>query len=269
MSASPGMTRMRPKTISDESSRTGTASSRRRITYFCMAVPCPLLSGPRLFVHPGPRQGRRTVAVAAAQRAGGRVAHVRLEDQEAVVVRHPQPERLIELALDDLLGQIALLGLVGRLPDLRRQLIDDWVVDAEEVLRRLRMHVLIGPLVEADRVPGLEAPGHPVPLAVDVAAVVGRVVELLDLDVDVQVLLEVRLHELHLRAHLREVLVVENRRLEALAVSGLGHELLGLVGTVLPPGTELLQGRRLVLVVDVRQAPAWNPVALEDRVDLL
>src|SRR2546422_5102330 len=83
-------------------------------------------------------------------------------------------------------------------------------------------------------------PIYPVPLAVDVAAVVGRVVELLDLDVDVQVLLEVSLHELHLRGHLREILVVEDRRLEALAVSGLGHELLGLVRTVLPPGTELL-----------------------------
>src|SRR6185436_21149354 len=49
----------------------------------------------------------------------------------------------------------------------------------------------------------------------------------------------------------------------------LGHELLGLVRAVLPPGTEFLQGRRLVLVVDIRYAPARNPVALEDRVDLL
>ncbi len=131
------------------------------------------------------------------------------------------------------------------------------------------MHVLIGPLVETDRVSGLESPGHAVPLAVDVATVIGGVVELLDLDVDVQVLLEVLLHELHLRAHLRKVLIVEQRRLEALGLSRLGHELLGLVRAVLPPGTELLQGRRLVLVVDIRYAPARNPVALEDRVHLL
>src|SRR5882762_11429827 len=127
MSASPGMTRIRPKTISDESSRTGTASRRRRITYFCTAVSCPLLSGSPLLVHPGPRQGRRAVTVCPAQCAGGHVAHVGLEDQEAVVVRHPQPQRLIEFTIDDLLGQRTLFGLVRRLSELRRQLIDDGI----------------------------------------------------------------------------------------------------------------------------------------------
>ena len=37
ISASPGMTRMSEKTINDDSSRTGTASSRRRITYLYIA----------------------------------------------------------------------------------------------------------------------------------------------------------------------------------------------------------------------------------------
>src|SRR5262245_20685917 len=101
MSASPGMSRIRPKTISDESSRTGTASSRRRITYFCMdARPLYRVSGavnaPSL-VEPGPGQGRRSVAVAAAQRAGGGVLHVRLEDEKAVVVGHPHAQHLVEL----------------------------------------------------------------------------------------------------------------------------------------------------------------------------
>ena len=41
---------------------------------------------------------------------------------------------------------------------------------------------------------------------------------------DVQVLLQILLHELHLRAHLREVLVVEQRRLEAVRVTGLGEQ---------------------------------------------
>src|SRR5438128_463874 len=83
---------------------------------------------------------------------------------------------------------------------------EDRIVDPKEVLRRLRVQVLVGPLVDADGVTGLEPPRHAVPLVVDVAAVVGRVVELGDLDVDVEVPLEVLLDELHLRRHLREVL---------------------------------------------------------------
>src|SRR6267378_877947 len=115
-----------------------------------------------------------------------------------------------------------ILLAVGRLPELHGQLVDDRIIDAEEVFRRLRVHVHIGPLVEAHRVSGLEAPGHPVPLPLDVPPVVARVVELGDLDVDVEVLFELLLDKLHLRGHLREVLVVEQRRLEAVRVTGLG-----------------------------------------------
>src|SRR5207248_324870 len=83
----------------------------------------------------------------------------------------------------------------------------------------------------------------------------GRVVELGDLDVDVQVLLELLLHELYLRGHLRKVLVVEQRRLEAPRVPGLGQEPLRLLRSVLPPRAEVLHRRRLVLIVDVRHPP--------------
>ena len=117
--------------------------------------------------------------------------------------------------------------------------------------------------------PGLKAPGHPVPLALDVPSVIARVVELADLDVDVEVPLEVLLHELHLRGHLREVLVVEERRLEAVRVTGFGQELLGVGRTVLPPGTEVFQCRLRILVIDVRHATADDAVALVHGVQLL
>src|SRR5437879_6973809 len=131
------------------------------------------------------------------------------------------------------------------------------------------LDVDVGPRVEADGVARLESPGHALPLAVDVASVIARVVELRDLDVDVEVLFEFLLDQLHLRAQLREVLVVEQGRLEAVRVAGLGEELLRLGGTELPPGAEVLRRRRRVLVVDVRYAPAEDAVALEDRVHLL
>src|SRR2546426_4988280 len=274
ISASPGMTRIKPKTISDESSRTGTASRRRRITYFCMAAgalssPVPMPSRAPLLVHPGPRQGRRPVPIGAAKRGGRHVAHVRLEDQEAVVVGHPHAEHLVEFPVDDLLGDRPLLATIGAPAQLGRQLVDGGIVDAEEVLRRLRVHVLVRPLVQTDRVAGLEPPGHPVPLAVDVAPVVGRVVELGDLDVDVEVLLELLLHELHLRRHLREVLVVEQRRLEAVPVARFRQELLRVRRAVLPPGAELRHRRHFLLVVHVRNAPPRDTMPLEDRLHLL
>src|SRR5688572_19342463 len=107
VSASPGMTRIKPNTMSDESTRTGTARRSRRSTYLCMPEPPtrspPLLAS--LLVHPGPRQGRRAVPVGQAERRRGNVAHVRMEEEEAVVVRHPQPEHLVVLAVDHLLGQ--------------------------------------------------------------------------------------------------------------------------------------------------------------------
>src|SRR3989441_6705076 len=67
------------------------------------------------------------------------------------------------------------------------------------------MHVHVGPLVEADGVARLESPGHAVPLAVDVASVIARVVELRDLDVDVEVLLEVLLDQLRSEEHTSEL----------------------------------------------------------------
>src|SRR5204862_2405921 len=123
------MTRIKPNTINDESSRTGTASSRRRITYFCMDDrPLYRVTGPvsaPSLVDPGPRQGRRPVTVSTANRGGRDVAHVRLEHQEAVVVGHPHAQHLVELAVDDLLGDRPLLVAIGGPPQLRRQLVDD------------------------------------------------------------------------------------------------------------------------------------------------
>src|SRR2546425_6253766 len=170
--------------------------------------------------------------------------------------------------IDDLPGDRALLAAVGSLPQLGGQLVDERIVHAEEVLGGLRVHVLVRPLVETHRVARLEPPGHPVPFALDVTAVVRRVVELGDLDVDIEVSLQVLLHELHLRGHLREILVVEQRGLESVGVSGLRQELLGFRGAVPPPGAELGQRRHLVLVVDVGDAPAGDAVPLEERVDL-
>src|SRR5688572_5314689 len=157
------MTRISPNTISEESSRTGTARRSRRATYLYMrrvppAYPASLPRRARLLIEPGPGEGGRPVAVAAPQGAGGRVSHVRLEGQEAVVVGHPHPQHLVVLPIDDLLGDRALLGAIGRLPELGRQLVDHGILDAEEVLGRLRVHVVIRPLVQADRVTGLEAP---------------------------------------------------------------------------------------------------------------
>src|SRR2546422_10989465 len=62
------------------------------------------------------RDGRAPVTVGPTEGAGGHVAHVRLEDQEAVVVRHPHAQHLVVLPVHDLLGDRALLGAVGRAP---------------------------------------------------------------------------------------------------------------------------------------------------------
>src|SRR5215470_14752765 len=156
------MTRIRLNTISEDSTRTGTAMSSRRRTYLYM----------------------------------GRVrATAYLSSQLRTRVGEPYPS--------------VRRGAVGRPAELGRQLVDDRIVDPEEVLGRLRVHVLIGPLVHADGVARLEPPRHAVPLPLDVTAVVGRVVQLGDLDVDVEILLEVLLDQLDLGGHLREVLVIE------------------------------------------------------------
>ena len=125
------------------------------------------------------------------------------------------------------------------------------------------MHVHVGPLVQTDGVAGLEPPRHAVPLALDVATVIARIVQLGDPDVDVEVLLEILLHQLHLRRHLGEVLVVEQRRWKTVRVPGVGEELLGLGRLVLPPRAEVLRRRRRVLIIDVGHAPAEDAVALE------
>src|SRR5574342_734869 len=89
VSASPGMTRISPKTISEDSRSTGTASMNRRSVYLYIEPRAP----PRLLlIHPHAADGGRPVAVGASKGEGGPVAHVRLEDQEAVVVGHPHPQ---------------------------------------------------------------------------------------------------------------------------------------------------------------------------------
>src|SRR6266849_4321347 len=98
MSASPGMTRIRPNTIS------------RRSTYLYIGGggrpgPLQFLSPHRprphgasdLLIQPHPGDRRRPVGIGAPDGESGAIAHVRLEDEEAVVVRHPHPEHLVEL----------------------------------------------------------------------------------------------------------------------------------------------------------------------------
>src|SRR4029453_6149223 len=90
------MTRMSPKTISDDSRSTGTESSSRRMTYLCMTAPArptrrPPLESPSL-IEPHPGDGRRPIGIRAPDGQRGAVSHVRLEDEEAGVVRHPHAQ---------------------------------------------------------------------------------------------------------------------------------------------------------------------------------
>src|SRR5262245_27018699 len=98
----------------------------------------------RLLVDPEAREGRRPVAVVPADRERSDVAQMRLEREEAAVVRHPHPGHLVELAVDDLLGEGPLLSLVRRSAQLGDELINHRVVHPEVVLRGLGVHVLVG-----------------------------------------------------------------------------------------------------------------------------
>src|SRR5262249_34906603 len=136
--ASPGMTRMRPKTISEDRISTGTASSSRRSMYLYTqrsprALIGPGVGRPRLLVQPEACERRRPVTVVAPHGERADVAEVRLPDEEAIVVGHPHPQDLIELALRHLLGDRALLGAVWRLPELGDELVDHGVGEPEVV----------------------------------------------------------------------------------------------------------------------------------------
>ena len=87
----------------------------------------------------------------------------RLEEEKAVVVGHPHSRHLLELPVHDLLGDHALLGAIGSLPQLGGQLVQDRVVDTEEVLRRLGVQVLIRPLVQPHGVARLESERQNIP----------------------------------------------------------------------------------------------------------
>jgi len=76
------------------------------------------------------------------------------------------------LALHDLLGKGPLLGTIWRLAQARLPGIDDGVIEAEIILWRLRVHILIGAFVETHRVPSLP-PQAVRPFPVGIAAKVG------------------------------------------------------------------------------------------------
>src|SRR5215469_4027360 len=97
------------------------------------------------------------------------------------------------------------------------------------------MHELIRALIQPDCMTRLEPPGHAVPSAVNVTAIIRRVVQLGDLDLNVEVFLQVLLDELDLRGHLGEVLAVEEGRLEPVRVTRLDQQPLRVRWTVLPP----------------------------------
>ena len=102
----------------------------------------------------------------------------------------PYAQDLIVFPLNDFLRDDPLLGTIQALPQRGCQLIDDGVSDVEIVLRRLRGHVLIGTLVEAHGVPGLEPPSGAVPFALGIKAKVGRIIVLGGLQLDVEVPLQ-------------------------------------------------------------------------------
>ena len=159
--------------------------------------------------------------IRAPQGERGTIANPWLEVEEPAIVRHPHSQDLVELAIDELLGERALLGATRSLPQLGRKLVDDRVVDTGKVLGGLGVHELIRALVQPDRMTRLESPRNAVPFAIDVTAIVRGVVQLGDLDIDVVVLLQVLLDELDLRGHLGEILVVEEGRLEPVRVTSL------------------------------------------------
>src|SRR5712692_3749201 len=70
-----------------------------------------------LLVAPEAGERRRAIAVGPAHGESAHVAEVRLPDQEPAIVRHPHPEHLVELAVEDLLGEHLLLGAIGRLAE--------------------------------------------------------------------------------------------------------------------------------------------------------
>src|SRR5438094_8538965 len=108
-----------------EITRTSTTAKRPRPVFIggsLRSLPLPRDGGEGfrregpLLVEPEPRDGRRAITVRAPERGCGHVPDVRLESEEAVVVRHPHSQDLIELPIDDLLGVHTLLRQSRELP---------------------------------------------------------------------------------------------------------------------------------------------------------
>ena len=98
---------------------------------------------------------------------------------------------------------------------------------------------MIRPLVEAHRIACLESPGSAVPFAFGIAAEVGRIIVLGDLQLNVEIPLQILLHQLDLRSHLGEVFIVEEGCFKTLGIARLRQELLRFFWAVLPIGAKV------------------------------
>src|SRR5262249_34853582 len=215
------------------------------------------------------RYGRTSVAKIGAQVQLTDVSQVGLTQYEASIIGHPHSQDLVVITLHDFLGNGPLLGTIRGLAQGSSQYIDDGVVEAEIILWRLRVHILIGAFVETHRVPGLAAPGSAVPFAVGIATKVGRIIVLGDLQLNVEVTLQILLYQLDLRGHLGKVLIVEQCRLKAIGIAGLRQEFFGVLWTVLPPGAEVRGNGSFVLEIKIRNTPADHGMPFIESVDLL
>src|SRR5262249_11867096 len=215
------------------------------------------------------RYGRTPIAKIRAQVQLTDVPQVGLTQYEASIIGHPHAQDLVVITFHDFPGNGPLLGTIRGLAQGGGQCIDDRVVEAEIILWRLRVHILIGAFVETHRVPGLAAPGSAVPFAVSIAAKVGRIIVLGDLQLDVEVTLQILLYQLDLRGYLGKVLIVEQCRLKAIGIAGLRQKFFGVLWTVLPPGAEVGGDGSFILEIKIRNAPAEHSMPFIESIDLL
>src|SRR5262245_52314459 len=89
------------------------------------------------FIKPETRNGRSSVTKVPTQVRLANVPCVWLPEEEASVVGHPHAQHLVVLTLDNFFGERLLFGTIRGLPQPGGEIINDRIVDAEIILRRL------------------------------------------------------------------------------------------------------------------------------------